>query len=454
MGRMLGLLALVVGVAVAAGAALGLRALAGVEARMQTLDLRDLTTAGAQDCFWIGPVTGTTLNLAFPDSGALYWPAVFRTPLAPGDHLEIAGYFPQARYLSLHSYLTGGVPYDRLSDSDLSPDPGQVNPFVTAPWRPGQGYTLRVTGGAPPAIRPPNTLYLGPPGQGDPAPLILRLYAPEGTETGADLPRVTLVRATGERLTGTAMCAALDSARPGTEFRRIETPMIAPRAYLDLLDRRGTQPVGGDWALFWNPRLSVLRLAAPTLARAAGFAARLGLLPRVWAYYANLDMNYVSTMIDARQGALVVLEGQLPRTPARGAGAATEPGIDLRYWSLCTNEGLSSTRFVDCLLDGQVPVRDLPGQPRHYRIVVSRADDRPANARADCGVGWLDWGARGDGAGNPHLGLLILRNLLPDAGFAQAIQRIPYPGAERATMGPYLPTLTYTTRAAFEQRGC
>ena len=43
MGRMLGLLALVVGVAVAAGAALGLRALAGVEARMQTLDLRDLT---------------------------------------------------------------------------------------------------------------------------------------------------------------------------------------------------------------------------------------------------------------------------------------------------------------------------------------------------------------------------------------------------------------------------
>ena len=451
MVRLLGALALLLGIGAAGGWALGLRDLARVEATVQTLDLRDLAPGAAQDCFWIGPVTSVSLNMAFPDSGALYWPAVFLAPTEPGSYLEIAGTFPRARYLSLHSYLAGGVPFDRLSDADLRPDPGQRNPFATGPWTPGQTYTLRVRAGEPEVPRPANTLYAGPPGQADPAPLILRLYVPEGD---ADLPRVTLVRADGQRLTGTALCDALDSARPGAESRRIEAPMIAPGAYASLLDGRAGQPLGGDWALFWNPRLSLLRLAAPTLARLAGMAARLGLFPRASGYYANLDMSYVSTMIDATRGAVVVLDGRLPRTPAHGAGAAEAADIDLRYWSLCTNEGLASTRFVDCLRDDQVTTRDDPDVSRRYTIVVSRPEDRPRNGRAACGVNWLDWGAHGDGAGNDHLGLLILRNLLPAPGFAQAIQRIPYPGAERATMVAFLPSLTYTSRAAFEARGC
>ena len=194
MVRLLGALALLLGIGAAGGWALGLRDLARVEATVQTLDLRDLAPGAAQDCFWIGPVTSVSLNMAFPDSGALYWPAVFLAPTEPGSYLEIAGTFPRARYLSLHSYLAGGVPFDRLSDADLRPDPGQGNPFATGPWTPGQTYKLRVRAGEPEVPRPANTLYAGPPGQADPAPLILRLYVPEGD---ADLPRVTLVRADG-----------------------------------------------------------------------------------------------------------------------------------------------------------------------------------------------------------------------------------------------------------------
>jgi hypothetical protein len=66
----------------------------------------------------------------------------------------------------------------------------------------------------------------------------------------------------------------------------------------------------------------------------------------------------------------------------------------------------------------------------------------------------MEWTKRGDGAGNPNYGALVMRNMLVSPGFAQAVQRVPKPGVERETMGPYLPTGAYTTRKAFEARGC
>src|SRR3712207_7096113 len=59
---------------------------------------------------------------------------------------------------------------------------------------------------------------------------------------------------------------------------------------------------------------------------------------------------------------------------------------------------------------------------RDYTIVVSQAADRPLNATVGCGIAWLDWGDRGDGAGRPDYGLLIMRNMLPADSFGQAIQ--------------------------------
>jgi hypothetical protein len=66
----------------------------------------------------------------------------------------------------------------------------------------------------------------------------------------------------------------------------------------------------------------------------------------------------------------------------------------------------------------------------------------------------VDWGENGDGAGDPDYALLIMRNMLPDAGFAQAIQRVPRPGTEQSTMGEYFPTTSYGSREAFASRGC
>jgi hypothetical protein len=122
----------------------------------------------------------------------------------------------------------------------------------------------------------------------------------------------------------------------------------------------------------------------------------------------------------------------------------------MRYWSICQNESLFTTVGAGCLYDAEIPV-DKNGR---YTIVTSRAADRPKNANPKCGVGYIPWPAKGDGAGHPDDGFLIIRNMLPSSTFHHAIQDTKKPGDEAAVMGPYLPKGAYTTKAAFQRHGC
>jgi hypothetical protein len=113
----------------------------------------------------------------------------------------------------------------------------------------------------------------------------------------------------------------------------------------------------------------------------------------------------------------------------------------LRYWSICSNDGLSE-RYFDCLTDDTI-ITDPLG---NYTIVVSNTQNRPSNATASCGISWLNWGPLSDS-------LLIVRNMLPAPTFSQAIQRVLV-GHEAAGMGAYYPSTAYTTRAGVESHGC
>jgi hypothetical protein len=86
--------------------------------------------------------------------------------------------------------------------------------------------------------------------------------------------------------------------------------------------------------------------------------------------------------------------------------------------------------------------------------VTSKVGDRPGNATADCGVGFIRWPKRGDGAGHPDDALLFIRNMLPAPGFHHAVQDTRVPGDEREVMGAYLPHARYMSKADFEARGC
>jgi hypothetical protein len=122
----------------------------------------------------------------------------------------------------------------------------------------------------------------------------------------------------------------------------------------------------------------------------------------------------------------------------------------MRYWSLCQNESIATTRGAGCLFDEQVPL----DEDRWYTIVTSRREDRPDNARKSCGVGFIPWSKNGDGEGHLDDGLLLLRNMLPSSGFHRAVQNTAVPGDEEQVMGDYLPQTEYTSTDEFENRGC
>ena len=70
-----------------------------------------------------------------------------------------------------------------------------------------------------------------------------------------------------------------------------------------------------------------------------------------------------------------MLHGELPTTPATYAGEARmKGGTQLRYWSICNSQGLTSGATTGaCLADEEVPIN----AHRDYTIVLSLPQDRP-----------------------------------------------------------------------------
>lgn len=461
MRKLLKVLGLIAGIIVIGAVAFYftfLRGLPRPEVALQPIRFTGMEMPEQHDCLWMGPVTIDAFNTAYPDEGAIYWPTVFTFPETELDsHLEISGKFPKARYMSLHSYSGDAAPYDHLNDIAIKADSGADNPFLTGAYKSDQSYTLKVFPRERPPTAPDNALYLGPPEEVSTVPLILRNYVSEiegDPSGGAGLPQVALVRPNGDRVEGEALCQLLQSPKVGAAERFVAAPVIPRRAYDQMIQNREVYDKilksRNQWTVFWDPKLSVLRLMSPSLEAMFRKAIRWGFIDKTSGFFASFDNEYVSMYINEAFGDITVLQGKLPRTPETGIASADTAAYDMRYWSLCTNEGLATTRFTDCVYDSNVVL----GEDRTYTIVISKSGNRPANATEECGVTWLDFGEKGDGAGNANLSLLILRNMLPNPEFAHAVQNIPRVGDERVTMGDYLPKPEHTSKAEFEARGC
>jgi hypothetical protein len=412
-------------------------------------------------CFWEGPISTkrpTTRgfdgrNFNFPEESATYWLARFNLP--QGAELLLRGRYPHGRYMSLNAYSEGN-PTDALSDIDVRPDPGHHNPFIAGNKRnvKKRSWTVTVLDEPPPAPaeREPNTIYAQP--QGDaPIELAYRVYEPEpGRDLtgGGRLPRIELVRADGSTAAQSDACAQINDPD-----REIPTQTVPAALWQGARNSPGcdgeTNPAYDPprWERFFN--IDYASLAVISDCTQAGREARLAMEPDLeGGFYSNRDSAYIYAHLAREFGPILVVEGTLPTFPRTYRTPKRMPDADLRWWSLCTGESRVTVRTPDCLADRQV----LERSGRDYTIVVSKRADRPANARRRCGVAWLNWGERGDGAGDPDYGLLIMRNMLVDPDFDEAIQNVQRPTEEPAVMGPYFPRSDYSTREEFEARGC
>ena len=468
------LIGVLLGALVMAGALAG-SALAGA-ARMGTTAVRTVVHfpangPGGQDshaCFWGVSYTQETRNIIWPDSHTDYPVSIDTIPA--GGRLVLHGQFPHARFFSLTTSSTLGVIRGHLYDVGIRPDPGSTNPFLPGANRHAthRSYTVTVVDQPDPGPghEQPNVLYGGLAGQAPGAgPLLIveRVYLPDRGRDfsgGVGEPAASYVAANGTVSTGQSACTAL-STKAGAfnllDVNKILFPLAKMNGLLALSSSPEHPAVKqAVWFKYFTPSW----LLAPFYAGTSQ-ASQISSLPLTGTGLgANPANGYVFTWLDRTFGPdhnghnIAVLTGKLPTTPATYAGEARmQNGTQLRYWSICNNEGLTSGKTTGpCLADEEVPIN----AQRQFTIVVSLPQDRPRNATEKCGVGWMNWGTTGDGYTRPRSTLVIMRNLTTTAhpAFAQAVQNVATPASIEHTMGAYLPTVSYTDARQFQHTGC
>ena len=370
-------------------------------------------------------------HVNFPEESATYWLARFRLPA--GARVVLRGGYPHGRYMSLNAY-TRGAPAERSPTSRRAGRRG-VNPFVAGARRdrPRRAWKVTVVDEPMPAegARGEHDLRAAEPARRSSSPTASTSPTAGRDLTGdTGLPAAEVVLGDGRVLAAGRRATAINDAN-----RDITVQTGARRAVArgDALPPRppGVRP--RPLGALLQPRLRDGVVLADCTE--AGFAARRHApAEQQGGFYSNRDTAYVFTHLAGlgrggrRAGALPVF----PRTAPASRGWAP---AQLRFWSLCP---ASRRHHAHARLPRRPPGAARRGPRVHDRGLQARPTGRPTRG-ACCGVGWLDWGERGDGAGRPDYGLLIMRNMLVSPDFAQAIQRVPRPGAEPATMGPYFP---------------
>ncbi len=411
--------------------------------------LRPASAAAAtRPCvLWLEPTTDRE-NIIYPEATTTY--EAGSVPIPPGGYTEISGQFPHSRFFSFQTSGETGKNVGGLLDEQIKPDPGSTNPFLPGANRTTthRAYTVRLLDAPIPAGGPAqNTLYsMSTDGTVRTLPgnaiVTLRYYLPDrgtGRLAGVPAPTITMVTATGQRIP-TPTCAdntgdpgytqAIAALGPQNAVVPGSGPLVAHRA--PVWHKFVNAPTGLAGGLTDNDMLGQTLYDPLT-----GFTDRLAA-----GFFENIYINYVYTATSTAFGQVAVVHAKLPTTPRTFDGEPRMGTGQLRFWSMCTGNYPSTATYA-CLVDKDVPVN----RRGYFTIAISTAAARPANATESCGVAWLP-------AGPTNQTVVIMRNMLPAPGFAQAIQNVK-PGQEQAQMGPFYPaTRYYQTTRDFERLGC
>jgi hypothetical protein len=400
-------------------------------------------------CFWTGPFTNTDprTNQGFPGQEITYWGAKFATP--PGAVLVLRGKFAHARFQSLTAYVNNGTATNTVSDYLTRPDKGSSNPFVKGHRRDvkKRSYTISVLGQPPPSVPARNTLYAQPdPSASSYQDILYRVYVPDKGRNragGEPLPTPSLRLADGTVLSGQAMCDALNSNHV---YQSQNLPLPVYQGYVNYPGKDpATNPATPNFAFekFFSLAYSLTSYESPAQHAAADYTP-------VGTFYNNLDARYMVANYSFAFGRVLVVRGKMPKTPLTHDGETRMGGGQLREWDMCVEESLAVTGTYRCLYDEQIPLT----KKRRYTLVIAHAQDRPSNAKKSCGFAWLPADPLGDAAGRPDVGALVTRNIIPSPSFHQSSWNVTAPNTAARVMGPYYPTGYYTSKAAFQAKGC
>jgi hypothetical protein len=366
-----------------------------------------------------------TDNYGVPDSAALYWgqPIV----AGPGTRIVLSGRFPDARYASLSVYTPFGTPFtsggvsSSLPDYRIAAQPGSVNPWQHRA-SPGGRFQVTVAAGAAPGG---NTLPM-PPGTSAKHPgfLVYRVYLPAGGSFSRIMPPAITIDS-GRTARGLPPCQVHDFTVPPTER--------APGSSRSAADNPGTAaPV------------------APSEFYKADFKAG----------WPNADTAYLAAyLIRPPARDVVVITGKAPTFPSGGHPSPwPQPGMDMRYWSLCVGVGIAHLPTVANSLPGgrtdygcRADEETALNSPGDYAYVIGSESQREVIDRVP-GTTFLPFSA----SQPARLYFLLLRNTLVSPGFTHSVQDVTQtlsPPAAAAAMGPYYPRVFVCTLHTLVARG-
>jgi hypothetical protein len=378
--------------------------------------------ADAQDCSdgWERFSSAPLEQIALPDMNVTYWRYRFQVTADSPVTLRIAGQFPHGRYMNFNVYDQETLDSTaKLTDADIVPDPGSVNPFTTGVARDAahRDYTTWVV---PKLARAPmpvgqNLMVMPQPIPGaDPKAVELwyRIYEPDPAavpDGGVAPPRISAFT----DVTGA-------------------TPAACPqRAALS--------------APLWR--------ALGTLPPALRDPNIIFFAPKPMTMYANADTTYLLGRLAFKFGDVAVIRFKAPQFPdtASGLGAFPAPA-EVRYWSLCL--GGVDTRTSACLADSQAHL-DAQG----WETLVVGSKELEPRVRA-LGFDFLE---------KPPflLSFVLYRHLLDRPGFAGALSLVPMlttlpridwgtvlPLAAPAVIGDYAPRGRHCSEEDFFENRC
>lgn len=425
-------------------------------------------------CYWNyleNPQPIQNPNL-WPDMKSTYFIGRFAMP--PGASLTLRGKFPYARFFQFALYKFERNTFVAFGESlrgpDIEPDAGSTNPFRVGADRlaADRNFTLHVLAEEPPmdaARRARNTLYVGRGGNDIEG--VIRIYLADQDRDGTGwgpasspfaergLPTYEAQLADGTKLSAEEVVERFAKPIVG----ETEKPMTADQ-WVQLVEADDNDPKltpktspardPPRWEKFWTIAYSVVGVFASPEARSR--------IPHEGAMEGGGEGPYLVTYLSRQYGPVYVMRGKMPTFPDTysgndGKGAAIMPAAQTQYWSLVSCESVTSGQVVDGLTDFQIPL----DADRNYTIVVSRAEDRPANATLDNDIAWIQWSPRGEGLDDARnrsdFGMLILRIMGNSPDWKERPDNVMKPGTEEAVMRSYCPKGFYTTKEEFETKG-
>ncbi|MHC4180393.1 MAG: hypothetical protein ACYSWU_23060, partial [Planctomycetota bacterium] len=318
-------------------------------------------------------------------------------------------------------------------------------------------YTLRIsTADAPadPADREPNTLYAGAGAQ---IQVVYRVYQPDQGylgDSGVGLPSYTAILGDGTELSAEDVREQfnrplLKGVPPGMPVKQWRALCNSPDNDPEL--KPETTPARNPPLLerYFNNKYNLVGIFKPPEVRAKMPAAV------ETGFGGDPETLFMIGFISRGFGPVLVIRGKMPFYPDNwygedGNGLQVMTDWECRYMSLILSEAPPSGMGTDGMSDFQIPL----DADRNYTIVISREEDRPANATDENGVAWVDWGHRGEGIDDElnrdGFGLLLFRFMHTNPEWKHDPQKILEPGMEEEVMGPYFPRMSYTTKEAFE----